>query len=464
MDLTHFIYTIVTDNPTKFYALAIIIIAYSAAFLLYLFDPKNRNILILRSLPILVSIIVIAVNSYNQVCEITTSYNTFKLFMLCNVVLLAGGVVGHFQIKYMLVSHIISSIFHICFYFASYHNETASILATLYTPTLSYLGLLGFVYFVLSHFVLKEIRFDLIGNRIPTIDYFLPTNESKSHTMIILLQSYMMIIHMNFIIYFLDKWFDGSLLSFSVVLFIIIFQFVLIAISLRIMSKYPSSANVGFYVSANLMIIKILVNQIVLNYEIYRSNKSFCLQSQYFSNKLIYFSLCLFVICVFNGSVAYASDECASPVVEGASAGRVLRTGGTFAGAAGGYEIVSMGREAWENSSEAGEQGQVLNSKIEECIAAKNTLNTIKYKLIKEYNLIREVDIYLKRVQEEVEVPNANVDDLRNYKNNIDSYTTKLKSNYETYEQFKSHLTDQVYRRLFGTNNCCCGNRTAKES
>jgi hypothetical protein len=324
---------------------------------------------------------------------------------------------------------------------------------------LSYLGLLGFVYFVLSHFVLKEIRFDFIGNR---MDYFLPTNESKSHTMIILLQSYMMIIHMNFI-YFLDKWFDGSLLSFSLVLFIIIFQFILITISLRIMSKYPSSANVAFYVSANLMIIKILVDRILQNYNIYKRNQSFSLRTQYFSNKLISFSLCLFVICILDGSVAYASDdECASPVVEGASAGRVLRTGGTFAGAAGGYEMVSIGREAWENWWEASEQAQVLNEKIEECIAAKSTLNNIDHKLTNEYNLIREVDIYVNSVQEGA--PNASVEQLKTYNDTIVSYTIQLKANYETYEQFKSHLTDQVYRRLFGTSNCCCGNRTVKES
>ena len=442
-----------------FYPLAIIIISYSGAFLLYFYNPKNRNMLILISIPVLISIIGILVNSYNQLCEIITSYNTFKLFMLCNGLLLAGGVVGNFQVKYMFVSHIVSSILHICFYFYSYHNEAAGIIATLFTPTLSYLGLLAFANFIFSHFVLKEIRFNLIGNY---MDCFLPTNECKSYTMIVLLQSYMMIIHMN-LIYFLDKSFDYSFLSLSVAFFMIVTQFILITISLRIMSKYPSSANVAFYASANLMIIKILVGLIFQNYTIYKNNQSFSLQPRYFSNKLIWFSLCLFVICILNGSVAYASDEeVASPIVEGGSAGRILRTGGTFAGGATTYEMVSMGREAWQNWGETSEQGEELNSKVEECIAAKNVLNSIDYKLRDEHNLIRKVDNYLKVVQEEA--PNADVEDLREYKNMIENYTTKLKSRYETYEEFQSHLTHQMYRRFFGVNNCCCSDRAVKES
>jgi hypothetical protein len=65
-----------------------------------------------------------------------------------------------------------------------------------------------------------------------------------------------------------------------------------------------------------------------------------------------------------------------------------------------------------------------LNSKVEECIAAKNVLNSIDYKLRDEHNLIRKVNNYL--VQEEA--PNADVEGLREYKNKIESYTTKLKS------------------------------------
>ena len=81
-------------------------------------------------------------------------------------------------------------------------------------PTLSYLALLGFIYFTFSHFIFKEIKFDLIGNR---IDGCLPINEYKSRKMVVLLQSYTMILHVNFI-NFIDKWFDYSILCFSVAL------------------------------------------------------------------------------------------------------------------------------------------------------------------------------------------------------------------------------------------------------
>lgn len=58
----------------------------------------------------------------------------------------------------------------------------------------------------------------------------------------------------------------------------------------------------------------------------------------------------------------------------------------------------------------------------------------------------------------------ADVEDVRNYKSNIENYTTDLKACYETYERYKSNLTDQIYCRLFGANNCCYGSRAVKES
>jgi len=62
------------------------------------------------------------------------------------------------------------------------------------------------------------------------------------------------------------------------------------------------------------------------------------------------------MICVLNGSVAYASDEeFGSATVEGASVGRYARTGGTFAGGAASYGMVSMAREYWENLGESSE-------------------------------------------------------------------------------------------------------------
>ena len=76
--------------------------------------------------------------------------------------------------------------------------------------------------------------------------------------------------------------------------------------------------------------------------------------------------------------------------------------------------------------------------------------------------LIRKVDHYLKMVEENKH--SVELDDLRDYKNNILKYTLKIKSSYEQYEAEQSLFTNQVYRRLFGVTNCCCGTRVVKES
>ena len=271
-----------------------------------------------------------------------------------------------------------------------------------------------------------------------------------------------MIIHTTFIGFLQGSSIDAVWLYVTVGL-VILFQLIIIVASLRIMDRYTSLGNLPFYVSAHLMIFKLLAEQLYKNYQMYKDNKPLNLQSEHFSNKLIYLFLYILVICALYGGVAYASDEeCTSPTVEGQSTGRYLRTGGTFAGGAVSYEGISMLREAWDNWRDSSEQGTVLNDKIQECVVAKNALYGIDYKLRDEYILIRKVDIYLQKVQEEA--PNADLEDLREYKNKIENYTTKLKSRYETYEEFKSHLTHQVYRRLFGVNNCCCGPRITKES
>ena len=445
-------------NNTLFYPLFTIFASYIAALLLSKYSAKNRNLLLLISIPILVSIVSISLHSYRQVCTVITDYNTFKIFLLSNLLLVGGGIFHNFQVKYMLVSYLISGPLHICFYFYSQHNEAAGIIATLFTPTLSYLTLLGWVYFIVSHLVLKEIHYDIIGNR---MDGFLPTNECKSHRMVVLLQSYTMIIHMNFI-YFIEKWFDYSLVSFSIVFAIIALQLFLIGVNLRILNKYPSSARVPFYVCAHLMIVKLLVDKILQNYKIYKNSQTFSLQPMCLSNRLIYLSLCLFVICIFNDSVAYASDEDSSAVTEGGSAGRYIRTGVTFAGGAGGYELLSMGREYWENLGDSNEQGAILNQKIQDCIAAKNTLNTIDWKLKHEFALIKEVDIYLGMVQENAE--GADVEDLRKYVEKVEQYTTNLEASYKTYEQYKSNVTDRMYRWFCGVNCCSYGTPSVKES
>ena len=296
-------------NPTEFtniifYPSFIILTSYCAAFLLSRYYPKNRNVLLLISIPVIVCIINILLNSYGQVCGVITNYNSFKIFLLSNLMLVIGGVFHNNQVKYMFVSHLVSATLHICFYLYSQHNEVAGVIATLCTPTLSYLTLLGFVYFIISHFILKKIQLDLIGN---LMGGFLPRNECKSHKIIVLLQSYIMIIHMSFI-NFIDQWLTYSLVSFSIVFAIIFLQLFLIGISLRILNKYPTSGRASFYVSAHLMIVKLLIDQVLQNYKIYRNNQIFSLQPSGLSNRLIFLSLCLFVICILNGSVAYASD------------------------------------------------------------------------------------------------------------------------------------------------------------
>lgn len=72
--------------------------------------------------------------------------------------------------------------------------------------------------------------------------------------------------------------------------------------------KYPEPTYL-FYVSAHLMIVKLLAKQLYKNDKIYKENKPFNLQFKYFSNTLTYISLCLFVICVLNSGVAYASND-----------------------------------------------------------------------------------------------------------------------------------------------------------
>lgn len=127
--------------------------------------------------------------------------------------------------------------------------------------------------------------------------------------------------------------------------------------------KAKSSPNVPFYVNAHLMIVKLLVGLIVQYYQMYKISQTFFFQPMSFSNRLIILSLCLFFICMFNDSVAYALDDGAEielAVTEGQSAGRYARTGGTFAGGALSYEMVSKRREVCEDWSKSSEQGEIV--------------------------------------------------------------------------------------------------------
>lgn len=141
-------------NNTLFYLFFTIFASYTAALIVSRCFPKNRTVLLFLSLPLLVSIVNISLYSYEQVCAAMPDYNTFTMFLLANLLLVIGGVFHNFQVKYMLVSNLISAPLHIgFFYFYSHHNLVASILTALFNPILSYSMLLGFVYFTVSHFL-----------------------------------------------------------------------------------------------------------------------------------------------------------------------------------------------------------------------------------------------------------------------------------------------------------------------
>nr|AZT79247.1 hypothetical protein [Ulva compressa] len=75
------------------FSLLIIVVTYGAAFLLSRNYPKNPNVVILISIPILVCVISVLMHSYDEICAIITDYTRFKLFVMSNFILLAGGVV-----------------------------------------------------------------------------------------------------------------------------------------------------------------------------------------------------------------------------------------------------------------------------------------------------------------------------------------------------------------------------------
>ena len=104
---------------------------------------------------------------------------------------------------------------------------------------------------------------------------------------------------------------------------------------------YPSSANVPFYVGAHVTIIKLLIDALYTNYNIFKENKPVNVQPQFFYNNFIYLLVYILVICILNGDVAYAMDEReepqpSSPIGEGQSLNRAsLRDVSMFGAGAG---------------------------------------------------------------------------------------------------------------------------------
>lgn len=89
-------------------------------------------------------------------------------------------------------------------------------------------------------------------------------------------------------------------------------------------------------------------------------------------------------------------------------------------------------------------------------------MNSINWKLKHEFDLIQKVDIYLNTIKENL--VDADVEDLRKYVHRIEEYTTDLRASYKTYEEYKSNVTDKVYRWFCGVSCCSYGNPSVKES
>jgi len=263
-------------NPTELgnilvYPVFLIFMSYCVAFLLYLYNPKSRNLVVLISIPIFISIIAISVSALCQINELfkTTqmSHNLrlFQLFILCIGMLVASGYQRNFQVKYIFVSHTLSEIIHIYAYFYFKHYDTMGIIVNLFHPALAYIIVLAFVHAFVSNYLFAErIKLSVIGHLY--LDPFLPTNEANSYSTIILLQAYSMIIYSTFVTFLHSS--EDIILLYIVIPLVILLQLIIIALCLRIMDKYPKSANVPFYVSAHLMIVKLLAKQLYKNYKI----------------------------------------------------------------------------------------------------------------------------------------------------------------------------------------------------
>lgn len=113
----------------------------------------------------------------------------FKMFVLFTVTLIFAGFNINYKVKYLFVSHTISSILHFCFYYYC-KNYGAGIISEALHPSFEYLILLTFVFLLLCW---PNIKMGF-SNRNSLLDRFLPKNESSSRKAIVLLQAYSMII------------------------------------------------------------------------------------------------------------------------------------------------------------------------------------------------------------------------------------------------------------------------------
>lgn len=387
-----------TLNPTGlsniiFYPCFTIVASYCIAFLLFLINPKNRNVYIFISVPIAVSIICVSVNGLYQLGsildtgKITDSLRLFQMFVLFIGMLILCGTITEFKIKYTLVSYVIAIILHAYFYYYCSKNG-ASIIYGVLDPTFEYLVALVLAYFFTSHLTLPNY-ITMASVRTPFLDPFMPVNEKNSHKTIVLLLAHSMIIHTNFMVFMRSSTFDDYWTFYAIALFVVLLQLIIVIMCLRIMHIYPTSANTPFYVSAYVMIIKTLMESIYTNIESYIQNKPFNKQSQYFSNKLLYLFVYILVIFILNCEVALAVDESeepgpSSPVSESNVFHRISQSGWSKLFVyAGFYEGVSAVREWLQEQVGLGSEKEAFLTAVEDCHTAKTNLENIPKNLAK---------------------------------------------------------------------------------
>ena len=456
-------------NPTGanniiFYPLSAIIIFNSIAFLLYLYNPKNRKILIFLSVPVVVSIICVSANALYQLGnmldagKITDSLFLFQMLILLIGMLMLCGITTEFKLKYIFVSHVITEILHVCFYYYCKNYDVGILISGGFHPNFEYLILLVLVYSILSGFLLLEgLNIGLIINN-SFVDRFLPKNEFSSHKTIVLLQAYSMIIHSTVMVFinnstFSDYWAFIGFASFAVLL-----QLIIIILCLRIMHVYPSSANSPFYVSAYYMIIKTLIGSVYTNYKMFKENTPLNRQSSYFYNKLTYLFVYILVICILNCDVAYAADgsEPSSPVSESNMFNRISQSGASrLAIYAGFYETVSYVREWFQDQIELGALKEELEDAVENCHTAKQQLENIKFKYRDEQVLINKANLILK--DDSIKNSFLDTDSVNEYKKKLEDVTIEINAKHQAYIQYKNKATDYMLRRVLGITNCCNG-------
>lgn len=160
------------------------------------------------------------------------------------------------------------------------------VISEAFHPTFEYLILLVLVNFFFCYLALPNHIKIVNMKNVPFLDQLIPVNEKNSHKTIVLLLAYSMIIHSTFMVFMYNSTFDYW--SYVLIGFIMCLQLTIVIMCLHIISVYPSSANVPFYVSAHFMIIKRLIDSLYTNYKTFKENRSVNFQPQCFYNKFFY--------------------------------------------------------------------------------------------------------------------------------------------------------------------------------